>query len=109
MAANASVTEIAKIRALASDQTKVKVVGAARYSLLSLNLTTDDVCTAIIGVIDAGRRVKKVTLHSYVGIIGISAFEKKLRINGYLIYVKVTIEVADSGEQMLILSAHLDH
>ena len=108
MANNASAAEVAKIRALASKPDQVKTTKGVTYSLMSLNLTTDDICSEIVGLIDAGERVKPVTLHSFPGKIGNQAYEMKTTINQSRIYIKVTIETIASGEEMLILSSHRD-
>jgi len=109
MANNASEEEVARIRALARKPDSVKTTTTVMYSLLSLNLTKDDICSEIVGWIDAGERVKPTTLHSIPGKIGNPAFEMKPLINQSLVYIKVTIETGVGGEEMLILSAHRDH
>ena len=109
MAARTADAEIvAKIRLLASDPTKVQAVHSGVVcSLLTHDLTIDDVCDKIVQWIDAGERVKPTILHSISGKIGQPAYEMKPRINGTLFYLKVTLEKQDdSDEYMLLLSAH---
>lgn len=109
MAGNsADANELAEIRRLASDPSKVRVTKTVEFDLLGRNLTKTDICDEIVAWIDAGERVKKVTLRGQHA--GQSAFEMKPRIGGMLFYLKVTLcELGDPGEYMLIISAHPDH
>jgi len=109
MAGNsADSSELADIRRLASDPTRVRITKTVEFDLLAQHLTTDDICDEIVAWIDGGQRVKKVTLRGQHA--GQAAFEIKPRINNRLFYLKVTLcELGDPGEYMLLISAHLDH
>ncbi|OAI47800.1 hypothetical protein AYO44_08885 [Planctomycetaceae bacterium SCGC AG-212-F19] len=105
---SADASELADIRRLASDPTKVRVTKTVMYDLLARHLTKEDICDEIIAWIDSGEPVKKVTLRGEHA--GQAAFEMKPRIDKSLFYLKVTLcELGDPGESMLLLSAHLDH
>jgi hypothetical protein len=100
--------ELADMRRLASDPTKVRVTKTVEYDLLAHHLTKEDICDEIVAWIDGGQHVKKVTLRGQHA--GQPAFEMKPRINGTLFYLKVTLcDLGESDEYMLILSAHPDH
>lgn len=99
-----------EIRRLASDPSQVHVGSQAKSDMLAWNLTTADVCDAIVEWIDAGERVKTTTLHSLSGLQGGTAYEMKPRIIGMLFYIKVAlIDLGTPGEYMLLISAHPDH
>jgi len=107
-AAYADAKERATIRRLACDSARVRVTTTAEYDLLARGLTKRDICDEIISWIDRGERMKKVTLRG--DHAGQPAFECKPRINGDLLYVKVTVcELGAPGENMLLISSHLDH
>jgi hypothetical protein len=73
-------------------------------------LTKADVCDEIIDWIDNGKAVKEVTIHSIPNLVGQPAYEIKPRMKGHLFYVKVTlVELGQSGEYALVISAHPDH
>jgi hypothetical protein len=100
--------ERAEIRRLASNPSKVEVSTTATYDLMARGLTKEDICDEIVAWIDNGERVKRVTLRGRHA--GQAAFEMKPRINGSLLYVKVTLcRLTQSDEFMLIISAHPDH
>ena len=100
--------QVAEIRRLALDPSKVRLTRTADYDLLGRHLKKDDVCQAIVKWIDAGERVKPVTLRGADS--GATAYEMKPRIGEFLFYVKVTLrELGQSNETMLVISAHLDH
>lgn len=110
MADSATEDEIAKIRILASDPSKVKITKTVEYDLMGLGLTKDDACLEIVTWIDAGERVKPTTLHSVEGKVGDRAFEMKPTINSERIYIKVTIEpLPFQRDELLVLSFHRDH
>ncbi len=105
---SAGANELAEIRRLALDPTKVRMTRTAEYDLLANHLTKADICDEIVVWIDSGERVKPVILRGQHA--GQRAYEMKPRINGLLFYLKVTLcELGDSGEFMLIISSHLDH
>ena len=110
MADSATDEEIAKIRTLASDPSKVKITKTVEYDLMSLGLTKDDACLEIVAWIEAGERVKPTTLHSVKDMVGNRAFEMKPMINSERIYIKVTIEPRPfQRSELLVLSFHRDH
>jgi hypothetical protein len=99
---------LAEIRRLALDPNKVRVTRTAEYDLLGRQLKKDDVCQVIVQGIDAGERVKTVTLRGADS--GATAYEMKPRIGGVLFYVKVTLrELGQPQETLLVISAHVDH
>lgn len=110
MAESATDDEIAKIKDLASDPSKVMTVKTVEYDLMSLGLTKDDACLEIVDWIDADGRVKPTTLHSFAGKVGERAFEMKPTINSERIYIKVTIEPRPlQRDELLVISFHRDH
>jgi hypothetical protein len=105
---SADANERGVIRRYAADPSLVRVTRTTQYDLLAHGLTKDEICGEIVAWIDAGERVKKVTLRGQHA--GLPAFEMKPRINTELYYLKVTL--CDLGEQeefMLLISAHPDH
>ena len=109
MAGNAaSSMELAEIRRLASNPSKVRVTRTAQYDLLGRGLNKTDICSEIVTWIDTGEPVKKVLLKQED--VGHPAFELKPRINNSRFYVKVKLcELGEAGEFMLLISVHLDH
>lgn len=109
MAGNsADAKETAVIRRLASAPGRVAVTTTTKYDLMARDLTTTDVCDAIVAWIDGNGRVKRVTMRGRHA--GQTAYEMKPRIGGELFYLKVTVcSPGEPDEQMLIVSAHLDH
>ena len=71
--------ELADIRRLASDPSKVELTTTAKYDLMGAGLTKDDICEEIVAWIDSGERVKKVTLRGQQA--GQTAYEMKPRID----------------------------
>ena len=100
--------ELADIRRLAGDSSKVELTETAKYDLMGAGLTKDDLCDEIISWIDDGERVKKVILRGQHA--GQAAYEMKPRINNSLFYLKLTLcELGGSDEYMLVISSHPDH
>lgn len=100
--------ELADIRRLACDPSRVGLTRTAKYDLMGAGLTKDDLCEEIVAHIDREERVKKVTLRGQH--TGQAAYEMKPRINNSLFYLKLTLcDLGESGENMLVVSAHPDH
>ncbi len=77
---------------------------------MARNLTTADVGDAMVEWIDAGERVKPVTLHSFAGRVGDEAYELKPKIGGTKFYVKVLVDDRGGADEGLgLLSVHTDH
>ena len=70
--------QLADIRRLTLDPSKVRLTRTAEYDLLGRHLKKDDVCQAIVKWIDDGERVKLVTLRG--ADAGATAYEMKPRI-----------------------------
>ena len=101
-------SELAAIRRLASDPSRVELTTTAKYDLMGAALTKDDVCGEIVAWIDHGERVKKVALKGKHA--GQAAFEMKPRINDSLFYLKVTLcGLGEPEAYLLVISAHPDH
>ena len=101
-------SELADIRRLASDPSKVELTTTAKFDLMGTELTKDDLCEEIVAWIDNEERVKKVSLRG--AHAGKAAYEMKPRINKSLFYLKLTLcELGESDEYMLVISAHPDH
>jgi hypothetical protein len=78
--------------------------------MMAHNLTTADVCDAIIDWIDAGERVKPTVLHSFAGRVGQTAYEMTPRIENKRFYIKAAIDEPDTAEErMAVLSVHMPH
>ena len=105
---SADKSELADIRLLASEPSRVELTTTALYDLMGAELTKNDVCREILAWIDSGERMKKVVLRGrHAGQV---AFEMKPRINKTLFYVKVTRRGLDEQEpHLLIISAHPNH
>jgi len=107
-AQSADANERAAIRRFAADPSLVRVTKTTQYDLLGHDLTTEDICQAIIAWIDDGQRIKKVILRGQHA--GASAFEMKPRIDGTLFYLKVALcDLDGPDEYLLLISAHPDH
>jgi len=105
---SADANELAQVRRLASDPSRVRITRTAEYDLLAKRLTKVDICDEIVAWIDKGERLKKVTLRGQHA--GQAAYEMKPRIAGSMFYLKVTLcELSEPGEFMLLISSHLDH
>lgn len=100
--------ELADIRRLAADPSRVELTTTAKYDLMAAELTKDDICEEIISWIDSKKRVKKVTLRGkHAGQV---AYEMKPRINNSLFYLKLTLcDQGERNESMLVVSSHPDH
>lgn len=108
MASQADAEDISNIRRLASSPESVRITKTVKFDLMGLGLTTADICDEIIKWIDDGERVKPVILRDLLA--GQKAFEMKPRINDQLLYLKVTLcDFGETGEYMLLISAHSDH
>lgn len=101
-------SELADIRRLASNRSRIELTTTSKYDLMGAGLAKDDLCEEIVAWIDRGEPVKKVTLRGQHA--GQAAYEMNPRINNSLFYVKVTLcELGESDECMLIISSHPDH
>lgn len=104
----ADASERKLIRRFAADPSVVRVTRTAQYDLLGYHLTKTEVCQEIVTWIDAGERVKKVTMRGPHA--GSPAYEMKPRINNAIFYVKVILcDVGEDDEYLLLVSAHPDH
>ena len=100
--------DLAEIRRLACDLSKVQITATAKYDLMGHGLTTEEVCNEIVNWIDSDQEVKKVILKGkHAGQV---AFELKPRIDDVLFYIKVTLcDLGEMDENLLVISAHPDH
>lgn len=109
-ASSADSDTIALIRRLAAATAFGLVSRQARSDMTAYNLRREDVGDGIVEAIDAGERVKPVTIHSFPGREGTQGYEIKPKINGVTWYTKVCIDHrGEAGECMALLSAHVDH
>lgn len=101
---------LALIRRLAEGGTFCFVSRQARSDLMAHNLRQGDITDAIVDLINAGGRVKPVTLHSFPGREGTPAYEIKPKINSVTWYTKICIDHRGEAEECLaLISAHVDH
>lgn len=102
--------ETALLRRLAETSDRVSVSRQARSDMMAYNLRLEDVCDAILELIDTGGRVKPTALHSFSDRVGQAAWEIKLRLNEILFYTKLTVDDRDGPDEvLLVISCHPDH
>ncbi len=109
-AKKAAIETLKEICRLAADSSRVRITQTAMYDLMARQFTKADVCDEIIQWINRGDVVKETTLHTFPNLVGMPAYELKLRINGALFYIKMTlVDLGSPSEYMLLISAHPDH
>jgi len=103
-------TEVIKsIHKLAHFPEKVRITKTAKYDLMARDLTKADACDAIIKWIDEGKEVKEIITEHVSGHIGEINYFMKPILREQIFYVKVSLFQDSNGENMLIISAHVDH
>jgi hypothetical protein len=99
-----------EILRLAQSPEKVKTTALAYYDLMGLDLTKPDVCDAICDWVKTGKELQLKITKNAKGHIGELMYALKPEINGIKCYVEVTIQKnSQSQENLLIISAHVDH
>lgn len=101
---------VGKILRLVRNPEKVKITRSTQFDLMGLYLTKLDVCDAICDWIDSGKEVLVIVTKYAKDHIGRPAYVMKPNLAGKPCYVKVAFQETDtSDENLLIISAHIDH
>lgn len=99
----------ALIRQLAEQPERVQVDAHATGNMLARRLSLDDVLDAICAYIDDGGRIKATVIKTHPkALVGQPAYEAKPDIEGRRFYVRLALRKPAQGDELLVLSVHLD-